>query len=107
VLDERVSERHSVRVLGHLGLNVADLEQARSYWAELMPVLGFELYVDHDDEFAYRPAAGKRGTYLFFYPSQEPADYSRHRTGLVARRVSPAGVRVVTMAKSKRSTAVQ
>lgn len=74
--------RHSVRVLGHLGLNVPDLSQARSYWAELMPVLGFEAYVDHDDEFAYRPAAGKRGTYLFFYSSQEPADYSRHRTGL-------------------------
>ena len=82
VLDKGSRARHSVRVLGHLGLNVADLAQARSYWAELMPVLGFEPHVDHDDEFAYRPAAGKPGTYLFFYPSQEPAGYSRHRTGL-------------------------
>ena len=47
-----------------------------------MPLVGFELYVDADDEFAYRPAAGKPGTYLFFYPSAEQSRYSRHETGL-------------------------
>ena len=47
-----------------------------------MPLVGFEKYVDADDEFAYRPAAGKPGTYLFFYPSAEQSRYSRHQTGL-------------------------
>ena len=47
-----------------------------------MPLVGFEMYLDADDEFAYRPAAGKPGTYLFFYPSAEQSRYSRHHTGL-------------------------
>lgn len=69
-------------MLGHLGINVPDLDAARRYYAEVMPLVGFEKYLDGDDEFAYRPMAGKPGTYLFFYPSTEPSDYSRHRTGL-------------------------
>ena len=32
--------------------------------------------------FAYKPAANKRGTYLFVYPASHAGDYSRHRTGL-------------------------
>ena len=28
------------------------------------------------------PAGGKRGTYLFIYPAQEPGDFSRNRPGL-------------------------
>ena len=47
-----------------------------------MPRVGFERYLDADDEFAYRPLAGKPGTYLFFYPSAEQSRYSRHQTGL-------------------------
>ena len=35
-----------------------------------------------DDEFAFRPAGGKPGTFLFFYPTAEPGEHSRHRTGL-------------------------
>jgi catechol 2,3-dioxygenase-like lactoylglutathione lyase family enzyme len=77
-------------MLGHLGINVPDLDVARRYYAEVMPLVGFEKYLDADDEFAYRPMAGKPGTYLFFYPSSEPSAgqpsepsaYSRHRTGL-------------------------
>ena len=69
-------------MLGHLGINVPDLDAARRYYAEVMPLVGFEKYLDADDEFAYRPTAGKPGTYLFFYPSTEPSDYSRHQTGL-------------------------
>lgn len=69
-------------MLGHLGINVPDLDAARRYYAEVMPLVGFEKYLDARDEFAYRPMAGKPGTYLFFYPSTEPSDYSRHRTGL-------------------------
>ena len=47
-----------------------------------MPKLGFEQYLEAEDQFAYRPAGGKPGTYLFFYPSAEVSEYSRHKTGL-------------------------
>jgi len=69
-------------MLGHLGVNVADLTAAKRYYDELMPLLGFTEFVSSDDEFAYRPAGGKPGTYLFFYPAAEPSAYSRHQTGL-------------------------
>jgi catechol 2,3-dioxygenase-like lactoylglutathione lyase family enzyme len=45
------------------------------------PSWGFEEFIDGDDQFAYRPAGGRPGTYLFFYPAAEP-DYSRDRPGL-------------------------
>jgi catechol 2,3-dioxygenase-like lactoylglutathione lyase family enzyme len=63
-------------------MNVPELDAARRYYAAVMPLLGFETFLDADDEFAYRPAAGKPGTYLFFYPSAEQSPYSRHQTGL-------------------------
>jgi catechol 2,3-dioxygenase-like lactoylglutathione lyase family enzyme len=69
-------------VLGHIGINVDDLAGARRYYATIMPLVGFEMYIEADDEFAYRPAAAKPGTYLFFYPSAEQSRYSRHQTGL-------------------------
>ncbi|MFT7645651.1 MAG: catechol 2,3-dioxygenase-like lactoylglutathione lyase family enzyme [Candidatus Poriferisodalaceae bacterium] len=68
--------------LGHLGLNVSDLDTARGRYARLMPELGFELFLDHDDEFAYRPAGGKPGTYLFFYPAETNAPFSPANSGL-------------------------
>jgi catechol 2,3-dioxygenase-like lactoylglutathione lyase family enzyme len=69
-------------VLGHIGINVPDLDAARRYYGTVMPLVGFEVFLDADDEFAYRPMAGKPGTYLFFYPSAEQSRYSRHQTGL-------------------------
>jgi catechol 2,3-dioxygenase-like lactoylglutathione lyase family enzyme len=69
-------------VLGHIGINVPDLDAARRYYSAIMPLAGFEVFLDAEDEFAYRPMAGKPGTYLFFYPSAEVSEYSRHRTGL-------------------------
>jgi catechol 2,3-dioxygenase-like lactoylglutathione lyase family enzyme len=69
-------------MLGHVGLNVPDLGAARRYYGAIMPLVGFERYLDADDQFAYRPAAGKPGTYLFFYPSAERSGYSRRQTGL-------------------------
>ncbi len=69
-------------VLGHIGINVPDLPAAKAYYGALMPLLGFEPFLDADDQFAYRPAAGKPGTFLFVYPTAEPGAYSRHRTGL-------------------------
>jgi catechol 2,3-dioxygenase-like lactoylglutathione lyase family enzyme len=69
-------------MLGHLGVNVPDLASAKHYYDAIMPLLGFDRHLDAADQFAYRPAGGKPGTYLFFYPSAEPSEYSRHRTGL-------------------------
>jgi len=69
-------------VLGHLGVNVPDLTAAKNYYDAVMPLLGFDEFFSADDEFSYRPADGKPGTYLFFYPSAEQSQYSRHRTGL-------------------------
>lgn len=78
-------------MLGHLGLNVTDLSVARAYYGELLPLLGYELLLDHDDEFGYRPAGGRRGTYLFFYPAVDPVPYHRDRTGLQHLAFSVAG----------------
>jgi catechol 2,3-dioxygenase-like lactoylglutathione lyase family enzyme len=69
-------------MLGHLGINVPDLSVARSYYGTLMPLLDFELFADAPDQFAYTPAAGKRGTFLFFYPASGSVPYSRVDPGL-------------------------
>ncbi len=69
-------------MIGHIGINVPDLAAARAYYGALMPLLDFVEFLDGDDEFAYRPANGKPGTYLFFYQSRESGDFSRQRTGL-------------------------
>lgn len=69
-------------MLGHLGVNVPDLAEAKRYYDQLMPLVGFESFLDAEDEFAYKPASGKRGTFLFFYPAQSAAGHSRHATGL-------------------------
>ena len=69
-------------MLTHVGLNVPDLVAAKRYYDELMPSVGFEPFIAGEGQFSYRPAGGKPGTLIFFYLSQEPADYSRHRTGL-------------------------
>lgn len=69
-------------MLGHLGINVPDLVAAKQYYDALMPMLGFDPHLDAVDEFAYRPAGNKPGTYLFVYPATETSTYSRHQTGL-------------------------
>jgi catechol 2,3-dioxygenase-like lactoylglutathione lyase family enzyme len=69
-------------MLGHLGINVPDLDAARHYYGEIMPLLDFEVFLDSPDEFAYKPARDKRGTYLFFYAAAQLHDYSRHEPGL-------------------------
>ncbi len=69
-------------MLGHLGVNVPDLDAARTYYDELMPLVGFESFFAAADEFSYRPASNRPGTYLFFYPATSPGSYSADRTGL-------------------------
>ena len=69
-------------MLGHIGVNVRDLVQAKAYYDGLMPLLGFEPFIAAADQFAYRPINSKPGTFLFFYPALEEAPYSRHHPGL-------------------------
>jgi len=69
-------------MLGHLGINVPDLSAARNYYDALMPLVGFEPFLYADNEFAYKPAENKPGTYLFFYPALESGEYSSQRIGL-------------------------
>lgn len=69
-------------MIGHIGVNVRDIVQAKAYYDALMPLLHFEPHLSAADQFAYRPADGKPGTYLFFYPALEMAPYSRHAPGL-------------------------
>ena len=69
-------------MLGHLGINVPDLIAAKSYYDALMPLVEFEPFLHTDDEFSYKPAGNKPGTYLFFYPAVQPGEYSSERTGL-------------------------
>ena len=61
----------------HLGLNVPDVEAAKVYFDELLPLVG---YVRQWDA-GYRPVDWK-GTQLFLYPATEDGGHSRLRTGL-------------------------
>lgn len=67
-------------MIGHIGINVPDLELARAYYGDLLQRVSFESFVDDTDQFAYMPAGGKRGTFLFFYPVDPGGWYSRHST---------------------------
>ena len=69
-------------VLGHLGINVGDLAATKSYYDVVMPLVGFEPYVVHDDEIAYRPVGAKPGTYVFFYQAEVAGGFDRRRPGL-------------------------
>ena len=69
-------------MLGHLGVNVANLDRAKAYYDRMMPLLGYEPYLSDDDQFAYRPAERQHGPALFFYPAIEAGQVSRHQPGL-------------------------
>ncbi len=69
-------------MLGHLGINVADLAAAKAHYDLVMPALGMEPFIAGPDQFSYRPAGARPGTYLFVYPATEAAAYSRHAPGL-------------------------
>jgi catechol 2,3-dioxygenase-like lactoylglutathione lyase family enzyme len=63
--------------IDHIGLGVPDVESARAYYDELMPLLGFV----REWEAGYR-AEDWYGAQVFLYPAIEEGDYSRHRVGL-------------------------
>ncbi|OBA58370.1 extradiol dioxygenase [Mycobacterium sp. 1100029.7] len=69
-------------MLGHVGINVPDLLAAKRYYDALLPLVGFEPYFHTDEEFSYKPAGGKPGTYLFFYQATDPGEYAAQRGGL-------------------------
>ena len=69
-------------VLGHLGVNVPDLERRRPRTAPLMPLLGYEPFLTTEDTLAFMPTGGKRGAYLFLYEATGEGAYSREHTGL-------------------------
>jgi len=63
--------------IDHFGLGVPDVDGARAYYDELMPMVGYQPcfgngYCPHDWQ----------GSQLFLYPTSEDGDYSRHRAGL-------------------------
>src|ERR1700735_4491239 len=69
-------------VLGHLGVNVPDLERAAAYYGQLMPLLDYEPFLTADDAIAFMPADGKRGAYLFLYQATVDRGFTREATGL-------------------------
>jgi len=69
-------------MLGHIGINVHDLVQTKAYYDSLMPLLGYEAHIVHEDQFSYRSVGNELGTSLFFYPALEEGLYSRHQPGL-------------------------
>ena len=69
-------------MLGHLGVNVPDLERATAYYCPLMPLLGYEPFLTAEDAVAFMPAEDRRGAYLFYYEAAEESTYSRERAGL-------------------------
>ena len=64
------------------GINLPDLGAAKRYYETLMPLVGLQLFLEAEDQFAYKPADDRPGTYLFFYPTAADGDYSPDRTGL-------------------------
>ncbi len=69
-------------MLGHLGINVPDLAQAKAYYDVVMPLLDYETFLSGEDALAFMPADGRRGTYVFMYATLGGELYSRHDTGL-------------------------
>ena len=63
--------------IDHVGLGVPDIDAAKAYYDELMPLVGFV----REWETGYR-ATDWYGAQIFLYPSLEDGDYSRHRVGL-------------------------
>lgn len=54
-------------MLGHFGINVSALSEARNHYDGLMPLVGFEPSLCAEDEFAYEPADNKPDYYATFW----------------------------------------
>jgi catechol 2,3-dioxygenase-like lactoylglutathione lyase family enzyme len=72
----------SSAAIDHIGIGVPDLAAARSYYDELMAIVGFAEWFPADEhQFNYGPD-GAAGTQVFFYRAEEEGAYSRRGTGL-------------------------
>lgn len=69
--------------IDHIGIGVPDLDAARRYYDDLMPILGLKPWfpTTASGEFNYGPD-GALGPQIFFYQALEPHEHSRHGTGL-------------------------
>ncbi|WP_193508874.1 VOC family protein [Cryobacterium sp. BB736] len=63
--------------IDHVGLGVPDMEIAKAYYDELMPMVGFQPCFGN----GYCPNDWN-GAQLFLYESTEDGAYSRHHSGL-------------------------
>lgn len=63
--------------IDHVGLGVPDVEVAKAYYDEFMPLVGFV----RAWEVGYRPIDWQ-GAQIFLYPTPEDGGYSRHQVGL-------------------------
>jgi catechol 2,3-dioxygenase-like lactoylglutathione lyase family enzyme len=61
----------------HFGINVPDVDAAKTYFDELAPMVGYMPYFGT----GYVPVDWK-GVQLFLYPATEEGEHSRLRTGL-------------------------
>ena len=69
-------------VLGHLGVNVPDLERASAYYGPLMPLLGYEPFFTTEDALAFMPAGGRGGLPVLVRGDGGPGLHDARRTGL-------------------------
>jgi catechol 2,3-dioxygenase-like lactoylglutathione lyase family enzyme len=69
-------------VIDHIGINVPNLESAKSYYEMMMPFLGYEPFFATEEQFSYRPAGEKPGTMVFFYIAPLESEYVRKHVGL-------------------------
>ncbi|ALS77576.1 VOC family protein [Planococcus kocurii] len=68
-------------MLHHVELNVSNLTEARSFYSELLPLLGYVLFQEWEQGFSYKSGP----TYLVFVQTQEEflqTSFHRKKTGL-------------------------
>jgi catechol 2,3-dioxygenase-like lactoylglutathione lyase family enzyme len=63
--------------IDHFGVGVPDVDAAKRYYDELMPLVGYQPYFGT----GYVPVDWN-GVQVFLYPALEEGPYSRHRVGL-------------------------
>jgi catechol 2,3-dioxygenase-like lactoylglutathione lyase family enzyme len=70
-------EQYRTMPIDHIGLGVPDVDAAKAYYDELMPLVGFV----REWEVGYRPSDW-HGAQIFLYPAALDDGYSRDRVGL-------------------------
>ena len=63
--------------IDHFGIGVPDVDAAKAYYDEFMPLVGYKPHFGT----GYVPTDWQ-GAQIFLYPALEEGEYSRHRIGL-------------------------